>query len=131
MPKHHQRRRVRLPLALSLALTATIFAAVPPRAPQRPAPLGAAREEVEKEGPDLIRARIEYYRRRHENDPARRLQLARGELTRRAGRDAKRAAGLLSAAPQWRPLGPSDGSGRMTAIAPHPTVPGTLYVGAD
>ncbi|HEX8500219.1 MAG TPA: DUF4214 domain-containing protein [Pyrinomonadaceae bacterium] len=133
MIRHTPRTRLVYALALFLALTASLFAASAARTPPQAVavPRVQERRDFEQEDGGHIRERIELYRRRHETDPARRLQLARADHERRAAREKMRAAGELEVEPSWRPLGPSDGSGRMTAVAPHPTAAGTLYVGAD
>lgn len=93
------------------------------------------KELQELDGPEVIRARTEDYLRRHgmdkDFDPNERLQRVRQQYDRM---EAEKAESLLrpEAIPgtNWVSLGPTNGAGRMTAIAVHPTIPGTVYAGA-
>lgn len=110
--------------------------------PNQPRPIskleqdgGVEKELQELDGPDIIRARTEDYLRRHgmgkDFDPNQRLRLVHSQYERM---EAEKAGSLLrpEAVPgtNWVSLGPTNGAGRMTAIAVHPTIPGTLYAGA-
>jgi hypothetical protein len=81
----------------------------------------------------LVEDRARHYLNRHGDygriDPLRRLRLVQQEYERRR-RDRARTRPLAVGGSNWTSLGPTNIAGRMTAIAPHPTVAGTLYVGA-
>ena len=88
-------------------------------------------EERESEAQN-IRARIALYFHQH-GSPApgaslSRLERAREEYSRRQGARglAEKAEGL----DRWVSLGPTNGAGRMTSIAPDPNTPDTVYAGA-
>src|SRR5450759_4422830 len=72
---------------------------------------------------DLIRERIRLYLRRHGDDgkidPERRLKAVAGEYaSRRAEETRLRAAPLGVPGNNWISLGPTNGAGRVTTIAP-------------
>ncbi len=90
-------------------------------------------DAIETEEPEDIQERIELYLAQHGDDgridPLRRLGRLRQEYERRR----RERDGLESKAmgePRWVSLGPTNGAGRMTSIAPHPTILGTVYAGA-
>ena len=90
-------------------------------------------DTVSTEEGTAIVDRVRLYLQRHgENgviDPVKRLRqvaAVHAELTARA----KRGADPTSAEPAWTSLGPTNGAGRMTSLAPHPTAMGTVYAGA-
>jgi photosystem II stability/assembly factor-like uncharacterized protein len=82
-----------------------------------------------------MRDRIRLYLERHGDngriDPERRLK---GVAADYAGRRAEAARRKLATrgipGDTWTSIGPTNGAGRVTAIAPHPSTAGTLYVGA-
>ena len=94
---------------------------------------GEGRVERDDEETASIGARVELYLRQHgtlgEPGPAARLERSRREYERRRGEKGEIATKDL-AAERWVSLGPTNGAGRMTSLAPHPTVLGTLYAGA-
>jgi photosystem II stability/assembly factor-like uncharacterized protein len=117
-----------LPFAFTSASGQTASNASKP-APPRIAAL--PRAEPEEDESEIIEARLRYFRQRHGNiSPELRLRLVREEYQKI---EAEKARRLLqpSVDPAWVVVGPTNGAGRMTAIAPHPTVMGTLYAGAD
>ena len=88
------------------------------------------------DGPDVIGDRIKDFRRRHgmdadDFDVNQRLQLVRQNYE---AREAEKTSELLHPdtipGTRWVSLGPTNGAGRMTAIAVHPTISGTIYAGA-
>ena len=89
-------------------------------------------EESEGDDSGFTTQRLELFRRRHgDPDPQRQLEVSRREYRR-----SREEARLMSLHPDvgepvWASLGPGNGAGRMTAIAAHPTIAGTLYAGAD
>jgi photosystem II stability/assembly factor-like uncharacterized protein len=92
------------------------------------------REQGESES---IQRRIFDYLERHGDrgriDPERRLRRVAAEYERHsaeAGAARRGPLGTLGALPEWVSLGPTNGAGRMTAIAPVPGAPGTAYAGA-
>jgi photosystem II stability/assembly factor-like uncharacterized protein len=99
---------------------------------------GQLRESSEEaEGMEVIRDRVRDYLRRHgidrNFDANQRLQAVRQEYEIREAEKAKRSLHTDPAAvagTNWVSLGPTNGAGRMTAIAVHPTIAGTIYVGA-
>jgi photosystem II stability/assembly factor-like uncharacterized protein len=113
----------------------------------------AAGKKEEPGEADLIRERIRLYLRRHGDDgkidPERRLKAVAGEYAIRRAEEARLRAARLEGCPRdssggpcgppsplgipgnnWISLGPTNGAGRVTAIAPHPSLPGTVYAGA-
>ncbi len=94
-----------------------------------------AEGEEDLDGPDAIHQRNLDYRRRHgidENfDPNQHLEAVRQQYEAMEAEKAERAS-RPDAIPgtNWVSLGPSNGAGRMTAIAVHPGIAGTVYVGA-
>ncbi len=94
---------------------------------------GEGRVERDDEETASIGARVELYLRQHgtlgESGPAARLERSRREYERRRG-EKRGLATKDAAADRWVSLGPTNGAGRMTSLAPHPTVMGTLYAGA-
>jgi len=87
------------------------------------------------DGSDAIRQRIRLYLERHGDggriDPERRLKAVAADYALRRAEAAQRRVGPQGVVgSNWISLGPTNGAGRMTAIAPHPTIAGTLYVGA-
>jgi photosystem II stability/assembly factor-like uncharacterized protein len=92
-----------------------------------------ALESGESDGPDEILGRFRLYALQHGDlgriDPERRLGAVRQEVERRrAARAEKHLLGIGGS--RWVSLGPTNGAGRMTAVAPHPTIAGTVYAGA-
>jgi photosystem II stability/assembly factor-like uncharacterized protein len=86
------------------------------------------------DGPEVIRDRVRDYLRRHgmdrKFDPSVRLQLVRQEYEKRQAVKGKGLSQPGIAGSNWVSLGPTNGAGRMTAVAVHPTVAGTVFVGA-
>src|SRR5262245_48101978 len=90
-------------------------------------------ESGESDGPEEILGRFRLYALQHGDfgriDPERRLRAVRQEVERRrAARAEKHALGVAGS--RWVSLGPTNGAGRMTAVAPHPTRVGTAYAGS-
>jgi photosystem II stability/assembly factor-like uncharacterized protein len=84
---------------------------------------------------DLIRQRARLYLDRHGDDgkidPDERLQKVRAEYSRRRLIEASKGLGTEAIqGDTWTSIGPTNGAGRATAIAVHPTAPGTVYIGA-
>ena len=84
---------------------------------------------------DVLLERIRLYLSRHGNngkiDPQRRLETVKAEYRHRIAEEASRAISPQTVGgTNWVSLGPTNGAGRATAIAPHPTDPNTLYIGA-
>ena len=94
---------------------------------------GEGRVERDDEETASIGARVELYLRQHgtlgESGPAARLERSRREYERRRGLKRDLAT-KDAAADRWVSLGPTNGAGRMTSLAPHPTEMGTVYAGA-
>jgi photosystem II stability/assembly factor-like uncharacterized protein len=82
---------------------------------------------------DLIAERAGLYLERHGDnsriDPERRLQSLRSEYEFRRARQSAESPEAV-AGNTWASLGPTNGAGRATAIAPDPSAPATLYIGA-
>ena len=126
------RRAVALAFLLLSCGTPFLRGEDPASAKARP---GAVVEEGGDEGPEMMRARARAYLTRHGDDgqidPESRLR--RVEIEYRRWRDDEKRGGKSTrtvGGSQWISLGPTDGAGRMTAIAPHPTAAGTAYAGA-
>src|SRR5215472_17350176 len=89
--------------------------------------------DVGEDDSDLIRERARLYLQRHgdrgEIDPERRLQRVHAEYTRHKEEEREISAQAVGGN-TWTSLGPTNGAGRATAIAVHPTISGTVYVGA-
>src|SRR6185503_18869728 len=84
---------------------------------------------------DVLLERIRLYLSRHGTngriDPQRRLESVRAEYRHRIAEETSRGISPQTVGgTNWVSLGPTNGAGRATAIAPHPTDPATLYVGA-
>ncbi len=99
------------------------------------ASVAAAEKSRDADDSDLIRERIRLYLQRHGDngviDPERRrLAIARDYAVRRAEEASRRLSPLGIGGSNWVSLGPTNGAGRVTAIAPHPSLAGTVYVGA-
>src|SRR5262249_44273369 len=84
---------------------------------------------------DLVTQRARLYLDRHGDngkiEPDRRLHKVREEYSRRRALESSR--GLSTEAipgNTWTSIGPTNGAGRATAIAVHPTLAGTVYIGA-
>ena len=91
-----------------------------------------AGRETEGDEAEIIEARIRYFRERHrELDLNQRLRLVREEYERLEAERQSRLGTTPEAGTTWVSIGPNNGAGRMTAIAPHPTADGTVYAGAD
>jgi photosystem II stability/assembly factor-like uncharacterized protein len=92
--------------------------------------------EAEEESADLVQQRILLYLQRHGDqgriDPERRRERVAAEYARWRERDGKgggkSAQGIGGS--DWTSLGPTNGAGRMTAVAPHPTDSNRIYAGA-
>ena len=121
----------RLQIVLSVLLAASVaVASAAASEPER----DLRRDGAEAEGSeDAVGERLELYLTQHggsaRRDPVARLQKAKQEYEGRRSARAKIGA-KPSAATAWVSLGPTNGAGRMTSIAPHPTLIGTVYVGA-
>jgi photosystem II stability/assembly factor-like uncharacterized protein len=92
--------------------------------------------EAEEDSPDLVRQRILLYLQRHGDngriDPERRREKIAAEYAlwrQRAGRRGGKSAEGVGGS-EWTSLGPTNGAGRMTAVAPHPTDSNKIYAGA-
>ena len=85
---------------------------------------GEGRVERDDEETASIAARVELYLRQHgtlgEGGPAARLERSRREYERRRG-EKRGLATKDAAAERWVSLGPTNGAGRITSLAPHPT----------
>ena len=101
-------------------------------------PLSASERLAEKSGreneSEAIRERIRLYLQRHGDngviDPERRLKIvARDYAARREEEKLRRALPFGVGGDKWISLGPTNGAGRVTAVAPHPTQSGVVYVG--
>src|SRR5689334_21429459 len=104
-------------LLLSLYLT-------PPSSSQR-------KTEVEDEA-DVIRQRIEWFKKRHPQlDPKLRLKNVREEYHAREALRKRLGPRQTAVATAWTLAGPSNGAGRINSIAVHPTAIGTVYVAAN
>ncbi|MCU0303222.1 MAG: hypothetical protein MUC56_04070 [Thermoanaerobaculales bacterium] len=81
-----------------------------------------------------ILERIRLYRERHgiaaERGGEQLLERARWGYERWLAAEHRRSAGGGAAGTGWVSLGPGNGAGRMTALAPHPVDDGTLVAGA-
>ncbi|MEO6324747.1 MAG: hypothetical protein ABIT01_16600, partial [Thermoanaerobaculia bacterium] len=88
-----------------------------------------AEPEDEDDGPEQILERVRHYVIRHGEggriDPVQRLEQVRQDYQRR-----RSIHPLTIGLDTWVSIGPTNGAGRMTALAPHPTAAGTLYAGA-
>lgn len=129
MGKSPSRRSLSVPSTLLAAVWVMLFLS-----PASPA-------EEEHEGPEVLRARAAWFASRHLGPQGKIPPHARQQAL--AAQRANLASGLLGTeAPEvtgdrWVPLGPSPmngggqlHTGRVTAIAIHPTDPNTIYVGA-
>lgn len=90
--------------------------------------------EVDDEA-NLIRERARLYLQRHGDneriDAERRLGRVRIEYQRRRIIEAEQSISQQAIpGTNWVSLGPTNGAGRAVAIAAHPTIPGTIYIGA-
>ena len=105
--------------------------------PQQPLAFDAVEHSSQKlnksEGgeSDLIIERIRWFQERHpQRDPDSRLAAVKEEYEERQWK--KRVESFTDAAiGNWVSLGPTNGAGRISSIAVHPTVNGTVYVGSD
>jgi photosystem II stability/assembly factor-like uncharacterized protein len=91
--------------------------------------------DVGEDDSDLIRERIRLYLQRHGDqgviEPERRLERVRSEYTSHREEESRRQiSGQAVEGNTWASLGPTNGAGRATAIAVHPTTMGTVYIGA-
>jgi hypothetical protein len=81
-----------------------------------------------------ILERIRLYRERHgvavEHGGEQLLERARWGYQRWLAAEHRRMTGGGASGSGWVSLGPGNGAGRMTALAPHPTADGTLLAGA-
>ena len=121
-------KRAGLGLLLFLSSAALLLAG-PEKSAKAPVP-----GEQDTENADTIRERIRLYLERHGDDgridPERRLKAVAADYALRRVEEARRRL-----TPQgigggtWTSLGPTNGAGRATAIAPHPTAAGTVYLG--
>lgn len=87
-------------------------------------PTAAVAEPAAGETAAIV-ARAKLWRQRH-GDPDAPTRLARAGFAARQ----RRAAAAKDDEPGWVSLGPTDGAGRCTSVAPHPTRLGTVLVGA-
>ena len=85
--------------------------------------------------PENIEARARWYVERHGDrgriDPERQRARIAAEYARRraeSGGKDRHVEGVGGT--EWISLGPTNGAGRMTAVAPHPGLAGTVYAGA-
>jgi hypothetical protein len=89
-------------------------------------------EQEEREEDGCISGRLDEYLRRHSDggmiDAETRLELARE--TYRALRSESRIRSEAIDGTQWFSIGPANGAGRMSRVAPHPTIAGTVLAGA-
>jgi photosystem II stability/assembly factor-like uncharacterized protein len=97
-----------------------------------PGPSGSPKEE-DSDGPEEILSRFELRRDQRGDsgrvDAEKRLAATRAEYEQRRARRG-RAQPLGIGGTRWISIGPTNGAGRMTAVAPHPTRTGTVYAGA-
>ena len=103
------------------------------RAPSRKAKEEEKVNSPERDGAEIIRARIRWFKKRHpEMPPAIRLKVIKAEYqNRQAEKIRPRNRALNQEARAWTSLGPHNGAGRVSSIAVHPTAMGTVYIGAD
>ena len=89
------------------------------------------KKEVEDEAEEIVE-RLRWFKERHpEVDPKLRLKRVRDEYQSRQAIRKRMGARQMSAATSWVTLGPSNGAGRITSVAVHPTAIGTVYIGAN
>jgi photosystem II stability/assembly factor-like uncharacterized protein len=103
--------------------------------PPEPQGVPEIEEDEDSESQDVFAERVELYlsqRGQHARiDPLVRLQKSRQEYERRQSvRGRLEAKATTAPGERWTSLGPTNGAGRVTSIAPHPTAIGTVYVGA-
>src|SRR5215831_16867242 len=86
-------------------------------------------DDTDLESADQIRERNRLLKEQWDRvDPQARYEFVVDEYHRLEAEKAHRALITPEAGPTWVSLGPTNGAGRMTAIAPHPTSIGTLYM---
>jgi photosystem II stability/assembly factor-like uncharacterized protein len=128
-------RRLQVVLALFLLAECWLphrMAAIPPE----PDGIPELEEDEDSESQDVFAERVELYlsqRGQHARiDPLVRLQKSQQEYERRLSARGRLESKAATATPgdRWASLGPTNGAGRVTSIAPHPTAVGTVYVGA-
>lgn len=92
------------------------------------------RVKVEADGPEQIRERVRLYLQRHGDngrlDPEALRKRVAADYAARQTEKTREQTPFAVGGSNWVSIGPTNGAGRMTAIAPHPTVSGTLLVGA-
>src|ERR1044071_1065937 len=84
---------------------------------------------------NLLLERIRLYLNRHGTngriDPQRRLETVKAEYRHRIAEEENHGISPQTVGgTNWVSLGPTNGAGRATAIAFHPTDPNTVYIGA-
>ena len=89
------------------------------------------KKEVEDESREILE-RIKWFKKRHPDvAPELRLKRVREEYLSKEAFKKRSGARPMSAATSWVSLGPSNGAGRINAVAVHPTAMGTVYVAAN
>jgi photosystem II stability/assembly factor-like uncharacterized protein len=89
------------------------------------------KKEVEDESSEILE-RIKWFKKRHPDvAPELRLKRVRDEYQSTEAFKKRIGPRPMSAATSWVSLGPSNGAGRINAVAVHPTAMGTVYVAAN
>jgi hypothetical protein len=90
-----------------------------------------SKQEVEDEAEEIVE-RLRWFKERHPDvDPKTRLKRVRDEYQSRQAIKKRMRVRQMSSATSWVSLGPSNGAGRISSVAVHPTTIGTVYVGAN
>jgi len=89
--------------------------------------------EREKDDAEVILDRLRWFKESHpELDPELKLRVVRQGYDEREGQKQLKSTTVTSEVTEnWVSLGPTNSAGRISSIAVHPSVAGTLYVGAD
>src|SRR5215217_5680521 len=89
------------------------------------------KNEAEDEAEEIAE-RLRWFKERHPQvDPKLRLKRVRDEYQARQALKKQMGVRQMSSATSWVSLGPSNGAGRISAIAVQPTAIGTVYIGAN
>src|SRR5215217_6040177 len=89
------------------------------------------KKEVEDEAEEIVE-RLRWFKERHPDVDAKlRLKRVRDEYQSRQALKKRIGVRQMSAATSWVSLGPSNGAGRISSVAVHPTTIGIVYVGAN
>ncbi|HEY6120770.1 MAG TPA: hypothetical protein VIV66_12490, partial [Pyrinomonadaceae bacterium] len=113
------------PIFLTLALATALLASLIVKSDTR-----SQNSEIETEDADVIRARIQWFKENHpELDAKLKLRIAREGYEQRELEKIRAQTAALTGS--WVSIGPTNGAGRISSIAVHPTIAGTLSTGAD